>query len=113
MLMRDAFLPMWLLRAIYNNAWIFKMGFLLALISLGIIAYKLNQARPTRLQQLWLHTIYAGIFFSAAEFILFHPYWTFLLNAMLLLPLLITHIRLALFMVFHYGIGGNSEDSPK
>lgn len=107
--MRDIFLPHWLLRWLYNNPDLFRLGFFVGLCSLAVITYKLKRTQGGELQRRWIWTLYTGMFWAGINTVLFHPYHTHMLTMLFAIPMLVSHVWLAAYMISKYGIGGDGR----
>jgi len=107
--MRDVYLPYWLLKFSYFNSGIYQLAFALGFISLTLIAYKLRQTRANEFTDKLLYALYTDMFWTGTSMFFVRPGQTELIILFLALPMLVSHIYLAIFMIRRYGIGGNPK----
>lgn len=107
--MRDVYLPFWLLKFSYFNPGFYQVGFALGFLSLAVIVYKLKQTRDNEFTDKLLYVFYTGMFWTGANMFLVRPGYTGLTTILLAFPMLVSHIYLAIFMIWRYGIGGNQH----
>jgi hypothetical protein len=104
--MNDRMIPLELLKFIWNNVSIFRLGFFVAFVAQGVSAYRLYHTQGSAFQRHLLHILYSGLFWTGIMAFVYHPYFTNVWFALLAAPLLVVHVKFAWFLLRKYGIGG-------